>query len=281
MKRNTYPNPWDLIYFQEIALTENLSRAAERLSVAQPTLSLSLSRLENQMGAKLFKRKSKGLALTDAGDRLLKQCHQLLTVWESIVSETKKSQTELKGRFRFGCHASVAIYALNPWLSQFYNEYHGIEFQLIHGLSRVICEQIISGGIDFGIVVNPIQHPELVIKQLARDEVAFWRANKTNQDTLIYNPSMIQSQSMLKRLKQAGFMRSISSDSLEVIASLAQSGAGVAILPTRVAKGHGLNLQRATSYPTYKDEISFVYRADINRSESVKAIVDFFKKIEI
>ena len=54
MNFNIYPTSWDLRYFQEIAHTGNLSRAAERLGVGQPTLSLSLKRLENNLGAKLF-----------------------------------------------------------------------------------------------------------------------------------------------------------------------------------------------------------------------------------
>ncbi len=280
MKNNSYPNPWDLIYFQEIALTENLSRAAERLGVAQPTLSLALSRLENQLGTKLFKRKSKGLSLTSSGEKLLKQCHHLLTAWESVVSETKKSQSELKGHFRFGCHPSVAIYALNPWLATFYKHYPGIEFHLIHDLSRVICEQIISGGVDFGLVVNPIPHPDLTIKILAKDEVAFWRTSKSNEDTLIYNPEIMQSQNLLKKIKNVSFKRSITSNNLEVIASLAKSGAGIAILPTRVALMNSSELKRIPDLPVFQDSVAFVYRADIDKSESIKAILHFFRKIE-
>lgn len=281
MKTALYPSPWDLIYFQEIAKTQNLSRAAERLGVAQPTLSLSLARLEEQVQAQLFKRKRNGLSLTPSGDKLLKQCESLLSQWNQILSEVRQTQTELKGYFKFGCHPSVAIFSLNPALADFYKKYPKIELHLVHGLSRVICEQIISGEIDFGIVVNPISHPDLVIRQLAKDEVTFWHAKSFNEDTLLYNTAMLQAQTLLKKLRSHKFSRSITSDNLEVLTSLAQAGAGVAILPTRVAQMYSKELQKLSGAPSFSDTIAFVYRADHSKAESAKAVLNYFKGLKI
>ena len=202
MNTNIYPHPWDLRYFQEIAHTSNLSRAAERLGVGQPTLSLALKRLEESLQVKLFLRRNRGLTLTSAGQRLLRESNRLLSDWESIVSETKKSETELVGRYTLGCHPSVAIYALKNVLRDLYVSSPGIEIQLTHGLSRVICERVISGSIDFGIVVNPVKHPDLVIYKLASDEVGFWKVPRGLDNLLIYNPELTQSQSLLNKIKK-------------------------------------------------------------------------------
>lgn len=281
MNFNTYPSPSDLRYFQEIAQTENLSRAAERLGIAQPTLSLSLKRLEEQLNVELFSRKNKGLILTDAGRRLLKECNKLLSNWESIVSETKKSQTEIKGRYTLGCHSAVALYALDPFMKEFYSEYPGIEIHLIHGLSRIICEKVVSGQIDFGIVVNPTRHPDLVLKKLGTDEVCFWKKPGGLSDVLIYNQDLIQSQSMIKQIKSQFFERTIISDNLEVMSILARSGAGVAILPTRVVGAMAPELKRVPNMPTYRDEIYFVYRFDKEKSLSTKCIIDKMKQTKL
>lgn len=112
MNFNIYPDPWDLRYFQEIARTLNLSRAAERLGVGQPALSLAVKRLEDSLEAQLFLRRNRGLVLTSAGQRLLRESNLLLSAWESLVAETKKSEVELTGRYTLGCHPSVAIYSL-------------------------------------------------------------------------------------------------------------------------------------------------------------------------
>ncbi len=281
MKNNTYPNPWDIQYFQEVAATQNLSRAAERLGIGQPALSLSLKRLEDQLGATLFLRQNRGLKLTEAGSRLLKECNRLMMHWESVVSETRKSLTELVGQYSLGCHPSVGLYALNPFIKNIYEEYSGIEIKLEHGLSRVLTEQVISGKIDFAFVVNPIRHPDLVIHELAKDEVSFWRASGGQSDVLLYNPDLFQSQALLKKLKHKTFHRTIISESLEVLAILARSGAGVAILPDRVVGALCPELRKVNGTPAFLDHIAFIYRADIRQTASAKAVIQMGKSIKI
>lgn len=281
MKTNIYPNPWDLRYFQEIAHTQNLSRAAERLGVGQPALSLSLKRLEDTLETSLFYRRNKGLSLTAAGQLLLKESNRLLSDWEALVSQTKKSETELIGRYSLGCHPSIALYTLNSAVKDLYETYPGIELQLNHGLSRIITEQVISGDIDFGLVVNPVRHPDLVIHEMAKDQVGFWKSSKGLTDVLLYNPALIQSQSLLKKLKKKTFSRTLTSESLEVLSILARSGAGIAILPERVVRALAPELKRVDNSPTYEDQVAFIYRSDLRKTASAKIVIDCFKSLKI
>jgi LysR family transcriptional regulator, cell division regulator len=282
MNINIYPNPWDLRYFQEIAQTGNLSRAAERLGVGQPALSLSLQRLEESLRVELFVRRHRGLILTEAGQRLLRESNRLLEVWSSVVAETQKTQTELSGRFKIGCHPSVAIYALKDVIKEIYVSFPGIELELVHQLSRIVCENVISGAIDFGLVVNPIKHPDLLIHRLATDEVCFWKTSKGLDDVLIYNPALLQSQALLAKLKKKKiFKRTIISENLEVIATLAGAGAGVALLPSRVASALSTELKQLNGYPTFSDEITFIHRVDLPKTASTKVIKDQFKALRM
>lgn len=282
MNINRYPDPWDLHYFQEIAATKNISRASERLGIGQPALSLSLKRLEEHLQEELFLRRRQGLVLTAAGQRLLRETQKLLAAWESLVSETKKSQTEISGRFILGCHPSVAIYSLKDVLRNIYGNYPGIELQLVHGLSRLICEKVISGSIDFGIVVNPTQHDDLVIRKLAKDEVCFWKTKNSLSDVLIYNPDLIQSQTLLNKIKkQKLFRRSISTESLELTATLAATGTGIAILPTRVVKSIAPELKKMEELPSFVDEITFIHRFDIVKTAATETLIKYFSSMEI
>lgn len=280
MNINTYPNPTDLRYFQEIAHTGNLSRASERLGVGQPALSLSLKRLEEILDVKLFLRRNRGLSLTPAGQRLLRESNRLLSAWEAVVSETKKSESELVGRFTLGCHASVGLYALKDIVRDIYAEYSGIELQLVHGLSRVICEGVISGSIDFGIAVNPIRHPELVITEIVKDEFTFWRSPKGLTDVLLYNPAFVQSQSLLKKISKT-YSRTVTSDSLEVLCVMARSGAGTALLPERVVKAMSSELKRVEGSPAFQDRVTFIYRSDIRKTPSAKVMIEKLRGLKI
>ena len=279
MNFNIYPRPWDIRYFQEIARTLNLSRAAERLGVGQAALSLSLKRLEESLQTKLFLRRNRGLKLTPAGQTLLKASNRLLSDWEAVITETKKSNTEITGLYTVGCHPSVAIYSLKNIIGDLYRSFPRLEIRLVHNLSRIICEEIISGNIDFGIVVNPVKHPDLIIRKLARDEVGFWKTPGGPDDVLIYNPELTQSHVVLK--KSRTFERSITSSNLEVIATLADAGVGTGILPGRVAKAIGPNLVRQKNQPQYMDEITFLYRADLPKTRATQSIIQAFKSLSI
>src|SRR5688500_16984767 len=110
------PSPSELQYFIEVAGTLNVSRAAERLGISQPTLSLAIQRLENSFGAPLLIRTKSGVKLTHAGQRLVTQARALVHEWEKIRGDALRDETEIRGRYIVGCHPSVALYSLPNFL---------------------------------------------------------------------------------------------------------------------------------------------------------------------
>src|SRR5690349_7643935 len=106
------PSPSELQYFIEVSNTLNVSRAAERLGISQPTLSLAIQRLEHGFGAPLLLRSKSGVTLTNAGRKLVAQARHLLDEWEKIRQDALKDESEIRGRYTLGCHASVALYSL-------------------------------------------------------------------------------------------------------------------------------------------------------------------------
>src|ERR1700761_6167573 len=105
------PSSSDLTYFLEIAQQANLTRAADRLGVSQPSLTLAMQRLEHCVGAGLFIRSRHGVKLTKAGERLLLEARSLLAHWEGLRQHAVDRMTEIKGRFTLGSHPSVARYS--------------------------------------------------------------------------------------------------------------------------------------------------------------------------
>src|SRR4051812_8184466 len=106
------PNASDLTYFVEAATVLNLSRAAERLGISQPSLSLAIQRLEHAIGTELMLRSKKGVTLTQAGKLLLAHSRELLQKWESIKGRARASAQEVSGAYTIGAHVSVALYSL-------------------------------------------------------------------------------------------------------------------------------------------------------------------------
>src|SRR5271163_371626 len=96
------PSPTELNYFLEIAETLNLSRAAERIGVSQPALTLAVRRLEDSFGHKVLIREKTGVRLTKAGEKLALQSRTLMNEWEKIKSTSTQDEIEVSGRYTIG-----------------------------------------------------------------------------------------------------------------------------------------------------------------------------------
>ncbi len=278
------PSPSEIQYFLEVAQTLNISRASERLGISQPTLSLAIQRLERSLGTNLLIRSKAGVKLTQAGSKLANHARALLEDWDKLRAEAVRDDNEIRGRYVLGCHPSVALYSLPLILGKIQLDNPHLDIVLVHDLSRKITEDIISFKVDFGFVVNPWNHPDLVIQSIWTDEVTFWTTAHPSPlqtpgheaSVLFCDPALMQSQSLLKQMQKKGieFRRVVTSSSLEVIAALVAAKAGVGILPGRVANrvpSYGLK-KLSKSAPSFDDKISLVYRADAQRSKASRKL---------
>jgi len=259
------PSSSDLHYFIEVASTLNISRAAERLGITQPSLTLALQRLETSVGIPLLLRSRKGVSLTQAGKQLLLHARELVNDWEVIRSKVLKTSADFAGTYTLGCHHSIALYLLGLFIPGLIKDHPALEIKLVHDLSRRITEQVVAMQIDIGVVVNPVRHPDLIIKKVCADEVGIWSAKKTNSSVLICDPSLAQSQDLLRKLRKGGVevQRTMETSSLEVVGRLVESGAGIGILPGRVANsGMFRGLTRVHENISFSDEICVIYRME-------------------
>lgn len=277
------PSAAELAYFIELCNALNMSRASERLGISQPSLSLAIKRLEESLGASLFVRHKQGVTLTQAGKQLFLHARQLLQYWEKTRAEALASQSEVQGYFTLGCSSTVAHYLVSDCLSDLLDQHPKLELRLQHDLSRKITEGVINLSIDIGVVVNPFKHPDLIIRPLFEDEVCFWVGKgqrsiqdyRSKQAIILCDPELTQSQSLLKKMKQAGINaeRLLTSNSLEVVASLTAKGCGIGIIPTRVANAmYPGQLTKIANAPIFSDEICLVYRNENRQVQAIQAI---------
>ncbi len=271
------PSPTDLSYFVTIADSGSFTKAAGRLGVAQPSLTLAVRRLEACLGTRLFVRSRQGVTLTKAGESLLQDTQDLLQRWENLRTGALSATNEVRGRLRLGIHPSVAIYALPPFLPALLNKHPDLEVVLIHDLSRNITREVVELKADIGIVVNPSPHPDLVIRPLAQDRVTLWQLpSLKNKDVLLCEPSLLQTQTILRKLHRQGhrFKRVMECANLEVITRLAQCGTGAAILPERVAGAQNRKLVAVAGAPQFHDEIALIYRTEQRELKTLKAFAE-------
>lgn len=285
-----FPNTTDLKYFIEVSKTLNLTRASERLGISQPSLSVSIQRLEENIGVPLLIRSKKGVTPTQSGQQLLNHIQDMLHTWEKIKERTSSSHLEVAGQYTIGCHPSVALYSLPYFIQSLLENHPKLEIKCIHDLSRRITESVISMQISLGIVVNPVPHPDLVIQRLCSDVVTLWKGfgNSALQNPysgkgiLICDPDLIQTQDLFKKMKKTKikYRNILSSSNLEVITELVASGCGFGIVPGRVAKRKSyMKLQRIKQAPIFHDEICVIYRVENRNVPAIQIISQRLKKV--
>ena len=273
------PSATDLEYFLEVSRTLNISRAAERIGITQPTLTQSIRKLETSVGAQLLIRTRTGVRMTKAGQRISGQVLTLLEAWANVQKEAQEDEYELQGKFRVGIHPSVARYTLPQFFRQLSRRAPRIELELVHDLSRRITEAIINFRVDLGFVINPVEHPDLVLKKLCEDQVTVFEAPKERYGKMLFgDPDLIQTQWILKRLKKSAldFTNFVPAPNLEVVHTMVSAGAGYGVLPGRVAKcDPSVKLSVVdTKLPSFKDELYLAYRKEVMASRAAKTLIE-------
>ncbi len=267
-----------LRYFKVVAEIGNMSRAALELHVSQPTLTVNIKKLEEELGASLFERSKKGVILTPAGLDALRYTDTLLQNWADLKKSSLSAENEVKGLVQFGVHPSVARYTLPKFLPELLKKHPELRFNLHHDLSRNVLGMIVEHRCDVGLVINPEPHADLVIKELLQDEVRVWKKKGSkNNDILLVDENLFQSQTLLDKLKKKNikYLRTIRSSNLEVLASLLETGMGHVILPERVARQASVQLEEALpEVPPFKDSLNLVYRAPFRKTALGKAVID-------
>jgi LysR family transcriptional regulator, salicylic acid-responsive activator of bsdBCD len=144
-----------LKYFLAIAEEESITRAAERLHMAQPPLSQQLKLLEEELGVKLVDRSTRKFQLTDTGEALRHRAEQMLSLMETTVKELKDMGEGLQGTLSIGTVPSSGAALLPRRIKEFHEKYPGINFQILDGHTNKILELLNSGVIDIGIIRTP------------------------------------------------------------------------------------------------------------------------------
>lgn len=154
-----------------VAVAEELhfGRAAARVGMAQPPLSQQIRRLEAELGAALFVRTSRRVALTPAGDRLLIEARALLTRRSEVIGQVRRASLGQAGRLRIGFAASSAFGVLPAIVLKFRGRFPGIELELDDRETLPVGPALTTGELDLAIVRAPFQHDGVTVERLLRE----------------------------------------------------------------------------------------------------------------
>ncbi len=143
-----------LRYFLAVAREENMTRAAEQLHVTQPTLSKQLKSLEDELGKKLFTRRSFSIRLTEEGVLLRKRAEDLVKLADKLTGEFAALDDVTGGDLYFGLAESWQIRYLAREIKRFREECPGLRYHITSGDTEQVTEKLDKGVIDFAVLAD-------------------------------------------------------------------------------------------------------------------------------
>ena len=148
-------------YFLTLAEEKSFTKAAEKLLIAQPPLSRQIRDLEEELGTTLFERSTRGVALTQAGEKFLQYALQIEHLAEQSVEVLQEMKDGLQGTLYLASVEGQGPRLLSKWIAGFHKLYPHVEFHLWNGDSDDVFFRLQNGLCDLALIAGPYDQENL------------------------------------------------------------------------------------------------------------------------
>ena len=169
-----------LEYIVTLANTGQFSLAAEKCFVTQPTLSMQIKKMENDLGVIIFDRSKHPVIPTEIGIPIIEQAKIILAESKKIEEIIKDSRNEIKGELSIGIIPSIAPYLLPLFIGDFARKYPELEIIVKEMLTSEILEAISKDEIDVGILSTPLHNSNVNERILYYEKILLY-CNKDHE----------------------------------------------------------------------------------------------------
>lgn len=160
-----------LRYFKAVAEEEHITRAAEKLGMQQPPLSLQIKALEQELGVQLFRRLPRGVDLTEAGKSFFSDTNRLLDDLDRAISKTQRIERGEQGSVAIGFTSSVIFHPSTKLSIQNFRENNnGIELNLVEDGSAELVHDVAEQKLDAAFIRTNISHIDNIKTYKLADE---------------------------------------------------------------------------------------------------------------
>lgn len=287
-----------LEYVLAVAKHQNFTEAAKHCFVTQPTLSMQIQKLEDELDIKIFNRKKKPIALTDIGERIVEQAKIIVGESQRMNDIVDQQKGYIGGAFRLGVIPTIIPTLLPMFLKVFIKKYPKVNLIINELTTDEIIKQLINGTIDVGIAATPLENeaikervlyyepfvgfvPEshrlyknknLAVNDLEIDEILLLEDGHCFKDNIINlcNPPNVLAPKHFE----------LESGNFTTLIKLAKEGLGMTLLPyldSIELSGNDRKYIREFEKPVPAREVSLVYHKSqlkIQMIEALKASID-------
>ncbi len=243
----------ELKYIVAVARERHFGRAAEACFVSQPTLSVAIKKLEDELGVRLFERGSSEVTLTPAGERIVAQAQRVLDEAAQVKEIAKQGKDPLNGALRLGVIYTIGPYLLPSLVRQLLKDAPHMPLLLNENFTIKLMELLKNGEIDVAIMALPLPDAGLMIQpvydepfMVAMPRQHAWTKRKQipsedlKKETMLllgaghcFRDQVLEVCPELSRFSSAaeGIQKTFEGSSLETIRHMVASGLGLTVLP--------------------------------------------------
>ena len=274
----------------------HFATAADSCFVTQPTLSMQVQKLEDELNSKLFDRSKQPVIPTEIGEEIILQARKIIHEVKIMEQLIKDKQGLFQGELRIGIIPTLAPYLLPLFLQNFLNKYPDIRIKVKEMTTDTIIENLKSGKIDAGLLVTPLQdnsikeYPlfyEELVAYVSKKNTAFKKTYVLADDIdlkelwLLEEGHCFRSQIVnlceLKKLSKHQSHFEYEAGSVETLRKMVEMNNGVTILPEMATLDFTvkqMNMVRHFKAPVPVREVSLATHRDYVK----KKLVDVLKQ---
>lgn len=281
-------------YFQMVCRLNNLTRAAERLHVAQPAISVAMQKLEEELGVQLFSRSQKQFTLTTEGQVFLARVEDILSRTQDAILEMHEYRELRKGTIKLGVPPMIGSYLFPHIFAGFKQVYPSLDLSVIEEGSLAIRGMLERDELDLGIVItchmSPLLQSELItggeilvclspFHPLAGVEKVDF-AQLRQEPFILLKEDTYHRQVILQQCKRHNFEPNIilASSQIDTIRGLVARGVGISFLFDVVARKDP-QIQCVPLSEPLCIEIGLAWKKDRYFSKASQAFLDYMSTL--
>lgn len=279
-------------YFYYVAKFQNVTRAAEKVLVAQPSVTAAVKKLEEELGLQLFDRSRRRMLLTDEGQVFFKRAEEILYQIEDVLKEMEDLKSRTHGSLRIGIPPMIGTYLFPHVFVNFSDAYPGIELNIWEYGSLDTRHMIKEGQLDMGIVIISGSSDELETIPISQSSImaCVYKGHPLSQSKeltvealkdeklIMLKEGFYHRKELMKLFREKGYRPKIvlSSSQLETIKSLVRSQVGITFLMQDVL-GEEDGIVAIPLAEKVELQIGLAWRKDRYLSKAAQTFIDFIK----
>ncbi len=288
----------ELRYIVALAQEQHFGRAAERSFVSQPTLSVGVKKLEEELGVAIFERSKNAVRVTPLGERIIEQAQKVLEESSAIREIATRGKDQLSTPLRVGAIYTIGPYLFPHLIPQLRQSVPDMPLYLEENFTAVLRQKLRKGELDAIIIALPFTEADVVTKALYDEpfSVLMPAGHPWNERTEIdpndladtellllgeghcFRDQVLEACPELARKTELRRHTTIEASSLETIRHMVASGMGVSVLPlSATGQGHypkNLLSLRPFTTPAPRRTVAIAWRASFPRPKAIDVLTD-------